>query len=105
MIHKPTSGKPTIAELGIDVEDQAWQRSGNEAGALEVAFVDALGHRWVLLRVTEDPEDRILVYNAHEWDCFLDGARNKEFNDALPDAAVPLTGGFTPEMSLSSMQE
>jgi hypothetical protein len=24
----------------------------------------------------------VLVYDRHEWECFLDGARNGEFDDA-----------------------
>ena len=29
-----------------------------------------------------DPEQRVLVFDRHEWECFLDGARNGEFDDA-----------------------
>jgi hypothetical protein len=38
--------------------------------------------QWVLMRVTGDPEQRVLVFDRHEWECFLDGARNGEFDDA-----------------------
>lgn len=41
---------------------------------------------WVLMRVTGDPDERVLVFDRHEWECFLDGARNGEFEDA---AAIP----------------
>jgi hypothetical protein len=34
------------------------------------------------MRVAGDPADRILVFDRNEWDCFLDGARNGEFDDA-----------------------
>jgi hypothetical protein len=37
---------------------------------------------WVLMRVTGDPEQRVLVFDRNEWECFLDGARNGEFDDA-----------------------
>ena len=37
---------------------------------------------WVLMRVAGDPEQRVLVFDRHEWECFLDGARNGEFDDA-----------------------
>jgi hypothetical protein len=33
------------------------------------------------MRVTGDPDGRILVYDRHEWECFLDGARGGEFDD------------------------
>ncbi len=34
------------------------------------------------MRVTGDPEQRVLVFDHHEWECFLDGARNGEFDGA-----------------------
>jgi Domain of unknown function (DUF397) len=73
------TAKPSVSELGIDLAAQVWQRSGRDDGALEVAFT---GASWVLLRVTGDPEQRVLVFDRHEWECFLDGARNGEFDDA-----------------------
>jgi hypothetical protein len=103
-------GKPTAAELGIDPAAQVWHRSGNGDGALEVAFAHAAdtdpedAHpqdadpadpadpadraaparraEWVLMRVAGDPEQRVLVFDRHEWECFLDGARKGEFDDA-----------------------
>jgi hypothetical protein len=50
------TAKPTVEELGIDAAAQHWHRSG-------------------------DPTGRILVYDRHEWECFLDGVRNGEFDD------------------------
>ncbi len=89
--------KPTIRQLGIDLADLDWQRSGTGAGSLEVAFVgdrgdrdggggggggdrqDGAGADWVLLRVAEDPTGRVLVYDRTEWACFLDGVGRGEF--------------------------
>jgi hypothetical protein len=81
------SVKPTVADLGIDPAQQSWQRSGAGAGVIEVAFTCAPGgagspQDWVLMRVTDDPVGRVLVFDRHEWECFLDGARNGEFDDA-----------------------
>jgi hypothetical protein len=97
------AGKPTVAELGIDLAAQAWHRSGNGDGAIEIAFAhaaaadptDPAGPRdpadpadradraeWVLMRVAGDQEQRVLVFDRHEWECFLDGARKGEFDDA-----------------------
>jgi hypothetical protein len=79
--------KPSVAELGIDLDAPtsppapAWRRSGAGSGAIEVAFVDARGGRWVLMRVAGDPAGRVLVYDHHEWECFLDGAKKGEFDD------------------------
>ncbi len=87
------NSKPTLAELGIDLDAQAWQRSGDSDGAIEIAFVPAVpgvagtshdggaAAQWVLMRVAGDPGGRVLVYDRHEWECFLDGARNGEFDD------------------------
>jgi hypothetical protein len=76
----PDTTKPTVADLGIDPAAQTWQRSGSGDGSIEVAFID--GGEWVLMRVAGDPDDRILVFDRNEWDCFLDGARKGEFDDA-----------------------
>ncbi len=85
------TAKPTVSGLGIDLAAQVWHRSGRGGGAIEVAFVRAGGTgstasadppEWVLMRVAGDPEQRVLVFDRHEWECFLDGARNGEFDDA-----------------------
>jgi hypothetical protein len=106
----PKPAKPTVSDLGIDLAAQAWQRSGQGDGAIEVAFAaspspspaspgpaspgpaspnpaspdpaDPSPPQWVLLRVAGDPDQRVLVFDRHEWECFLDGARNGEFDDA-----------------------
>jgi hypothetical protein len=133
--------KPTIEELGIDPDAQEWQRSGEGAGAIEVAFACmtsdvsrtisvsgragvspaasvpvtatvpgeatvsggfgatvACGNNdshelamprdgdWILMRVADDPARRVLVFDRNEWECFLDGARNGEFDDAADNA-------------------
>lgn len=81
------SAKPTVSELGIDPAAQAWKRSGHGDGAIEIAVTRVSGltgepAEWVLMRVTGDPDHRVLVFDRHEWECFLDGARNGEFDDA-----------------------
>ena len=77
------TGKPTVEDLGIEVDAQQWQRSGDGEGSLEVAFVPGADGAadWVLMRVAGDPQGRILVYDRHEWECFLDGAQGGEFDD------------------------
>lgn len=79
------TGKPTPAELGLDPDRLAWERSGDGAGSIEVAFPVPAGWTrgdWVLMRVAGDGDCRVLVFDRNEWDCFLDGARNGEFDDA-----------------------
>ncbi|HEY5353019.1 MAG TPA: DUF397 domain-containing protein [Streptosporangiaceae bacterium] len=75
--------KPSVEDLGIEVDAQQWRRSGEGEGSIEIAFVpgDGGADEWVLMRVTGDPQGRILVYDRHEWECFLDGARGGEFDD------------------------
>lgn len=80
---KPTA-KPTVESLGIDLAGQDWQRSGAGDGVIEVAMVDLGrgGTQWVLMRVSGDDAGRVLVYDRHEWECFLDGVRRGEFDSA-----------------------
>ena len=86
-------GKPTPADLGIDLGALEWERSGEGDGRIEVAFpvggtVGGTGvtwdrGRWVLMRVVGDPDGRVLVFDRNEWECFLDGVRNGEFDDPI----------------------
>ena len=90
------TGKPTVDELGVNLAAQEWRRSGDRDGAIEIAFVapHALATaatagrgpasertEYVLMRVAGDPAGRVLVYDRHEWECFLDGVRNGEFDE------------------------
>jgi Domain of unknown function (DUF397) len=80
----PRAVKPAAETLGVDLTALDWQRSGTGDGSIEVAFAADAGQPggWVLMRVAGDPEQRVLVYDRHEWVCFLDGVRNGEFDDA-----------------------
>jgi hypothetical protein len=102
--------KPTTAQLGVNLETLAWQRSGAGDGSFEIAFVAAAGPagapgrapaapeeavdppavEWVLLRVAGDPASRVLVYDRVEWRCFLDGARSGEFDPESQSQCWPL---------------
>lgn len=80
------TGKPTAAELGLDVAAQAWRRSGRDDDAIEIAIIPdpaGAGGEWVLMRTAGDPDGRVLVYDRNEWECFIDGVRGGEFDDAL----------------------
>jgi hypothetical protein len=78
------SRKPAAESLGIDLASLTWRcpsgAGSGEAGTLEVAMARTTSGTWVLLRVAGDPAGRVLVYDEHEWDCFLDGVRNGEFD-------------------------
>lgn len=75
--------KPMPEQLGISVDALQWQHSGPDgSSAIEVAFTWAAGQQWALMRVSGDPDQRVLLFSRLEWDCFLDGARKGEFDDA-----------------------
>jgi hypothetical protein len=79
------SAKPAAQSLGIDMTGLTWQAAagpeGSAPGAIEVAMAPRDGGgTWVLVRVAGDPDDRVLVYDEHEWECFLDGVRHGEFD-------------------------
>ena len=84
-------GKPTARELGIDPGAVEWRGPGDEPGAIQVAFVTACGADWVLMRVLGGDEDLVSVFSRFEWECFIDGAKNGEF-----DAAAMLPGPPSP---------
>jgi hypothetical protein len=75
--------KPSFDDLGIDVNAVPWRRAGEDDQSIEVAFVDAQGERWALLRVAGAAAGLVSVFNRHEWECFLDGAKRGEFDDAV----------------------
>ena len=78
------SAKPTVSELGIDIGALIWQRSSDGDGGSSRSRSSA-GPRaaeWVLMRVAGDQEGLVLVYDRNEWECFLDGVRGGEFDDA-----------------------
>jgi hypothetical protein len=80
------TAKPTPPDLGLNPGAQHWQRSGSGNGAIEVAFARASSEDWVLMRVAGDRDGRVLVFDRNEWECFLDGARKGEFDDAARPA-------------------
>jgi Domain of unknown function (DUF397) len=63
----------------FDLSRAVWQRVGEEPvehGAVEVAFVDDL----IGLRNSADPQGAVLVFTQAEWDAFVAGARDGEFD-------------------------
>ena len=76
------TGKPTVSELGIDPADVEWKGSGEGPGTVQVAFVSVRGADWVLLRSQGNASGLVSVFTRFEWECFLDGAKKGEFDDA-----------------------
>lgn len=61
-------------------------RGTSGAGAVRLRAGQESAGDWVLMRVTDDPDRRVLVFDRNEWECFLDGARKGEFDDAAGNA-------------------
>ena len=82
---KPSS----VEQLGIDPGALEWRRSGAGGAQIEVAFTggsrtpDGAACDWVLMR-TWPAAGPVLVFTPFEWECFLDGVKKGEFDDATP---------------------
>ena len=62
----------------FDLSRAVWQRAEGDAsqGAVEVAFVDDL----IGLRNSAEPQGAVLVFTRPEWDAFVSGAQDGEFD-------------------------
>jgi Domain of unknown function (DUF397) len=61
----------------VDLSRAVWVKSTHSVnnGCVEVAFVDGQ----VGVRDSKDREGPVLVFTAHEWEAFIGGARDGEF--------------------------
>ncbi len=60
-----------------DLADAVWRRGGEgEEGRIEVAFVEDK----IVVRDAADPRGPKLVFTEPEWDAFLAGAKDGEFD-------------------------
>ncbi|WP_091559875.1 DUF397 domain-containing protein [Micromonospora pattaloongensis] len=62
----------------FDLSRAVWQRAeGDDSeGAVEIAFVDDL----IGMRNSADPDGPVLVFTQAEWDAFVAGAQDGEFD-------------------------
>jgi hypothetical protein len=64
----------------FDLTRAQWRGSGEgQGGRIEIAFVDDL----IGMRDAHDPDGPVLVFTEAEWDAFVAGAKDGEFD--LPD--------------------
>jgi hypothetical protein len=65
--------------MDIDVDSLHWFKSSASSaqGCVEIAHLPNGG---VALRDSKDHSKAPHVYNRHEWECFLIGAKNGEFD-------------------------
>ncbi|MQA15770.1 MAG: DUF397 domain-containing protein [Pseudonocardiaceae bacterium] len=66
----------------LDLSRARWQRSSEadgdpDEGHLEVAFVDG----YIAMRNSADPGGTVLVFTPAEWDAFVLGAKDGEFDE------------------------
>lgn len=62
----------------VDLADAEWRKSTKSSangGCVEFAQVGA----HVALRDSQNPDREPLIFDANEWDCFLDGVGKGEF--------------------------
>ena len=72
----------------LDLSAAQWQRAEPEGehipDAIEIAFVPHTdGVTYVAMRQSVQPEGLVLIFTPSEWDAFVAGARDGEFD--LPD--------------------
>jgi hypothetical protein len=62
----------------VDLSCASWRKSSNSGmnGCVEVAFVDGN----VAVRNSRDPAGVVLVFSVVEWEAFLGGVNNGEFD-------------------------
>lgn len=64
----------------FDTETARWERTMREDGtpaALEIGYA---ANGLVALRMAEDPEGDLLIYTPAEWEAFVEGVRDGEFD-------------------------
>lgn len=65
----------TGAQWRSGVPDGA-KGAGDAAGQVEIAFVEDM----IVMRNSEHPDGPVLVFTRSEWDAFLAGAKDNEFD-------------------------
>jgi Domain of unknown function (DUF397) len=62
----------------VDLSGANWRKSANSGvnGCVEVAFAEER----IALRDSKDRKGPVLVFTPHEWEAFLSGVRDGEFD-------------------------
>ena len=80
----------------VDLSRAAWRKSTRSStnGCVEVGMVDDQ----IAVRDSKDREGPVLIFTAHEWEAFLGGAQDGEFelrrlhSRPAPSSVPPLPG-------------
>lgn len=66
--------------LSVDLTKAVWQKSSQSGpysdNCVEVAFVDNA----IAMRDSKNPTGTVLIFNQGEWDAFVAGAKDGEFD-------------------------
>nr|WP_205862263.1 DUF397 domain-containing protein [Planosporangium thailandense] len=66
--------------MRVDLDSARWRRSdrgdGGSGNCVEVAFVDGA----IAVRGSADPRGPVLLFTQAEWDAFVEGAKDGEFD-------------------------
>lgn len=66
----------------LDLSNAQWRHGSQtddpSAGQLEIAFVDG----YIAMRNSADPDGTVLVFTPAEWDAFVLGAKDGEFDES-----------------------
>lgn len=69
-----------IKGLQVDLSGAQWRKSTRSGpwtdNCVEVAFVDGA----IAVRDSKNPEQRALIFTTGEWDAFVGGAKDGEFD-------------------------
>ncbi|WP_410603006.1 DUF397 domain-containing protein [Amycolatopsis sp. lyj-90] len=84
MSEQPVDDKAHIRPE-LDLEDAAWIRAEPEGANLEDCVEYALvphvdGVTYTAMRQSSDPDGNVLVFTPREWDAFLKGVADGEFD-------------------------
>jgi hypothetical protein len=70
----------TTKGLSVDLGSAVWRKSSRSGpytdNCVEVAFVDGA----IAVRDSKNPDGGVLVFTPGEWDAFVDGAKDGEFD-------------------------
>ena len=66
--------------MRVDLDSAVWRKSSRSGpytdNCVEVAFVDDA----IAVRDSKNPTGPVLIFTASEWDAFVDGAKDGEFD-------------------------
>jgi hypothetical protein len=66
--------------LRVNLDNAVWQKSSRSGpvsdNCVEIAFVDGA----IAMRDSKHPDGPVLLFTAEEWDAFVEGAKDGEFD-------------------------